>query len=61
MQIYQMPTPNEIIKFCEQHRLSHLLEPVSTYLSISVKGVNIETLIDRDAKISSGQKLDGKI
>lgn len=52
-----MPPPAEIGKFCAENQLNSLLEPVSTYLSVSAKGVNIDSLIDKKAKLT--QKLDG--
>ncbi|KAI6190532.1 Tetratricopeptide repeat protein 17 [Aphelenchoides bicaudatus] len=54
MEAFEIPPPAEITKFCEQHRLSNnLLEPVSTYLTLSAKGVNIGNLIDRKTKITT--------
>lgn len=59
-QVFELPTKTEMSKFCSQRELKHFLEPVSTYLSISVKGVNIDSLIDRDAKLVA-QNLEGLI
>lgn len=53
METFKLPNEEGIRNFCAKRELKHLLEPVSTYLSISVKGVNIDSLIDREAKIST--------